>query len=132
MTTPAPKKNVVITLRNPIPKPIRRPVSKEVTLTLAVLTGKAGLPWLPGDILCPAGTAALAANGKIFALAFYCTHLCGEGRKKCCWCGDKRPIQRGYQMYVDGKGYLPRARRSEYYCPTCKNASLTVIKAIIS
>lgn len=112
MTTPAPKKALVINLKYPIPKLVRRPLAKEVTLALAVLTGKTRLPWLPGDI-----------RRKIFALAFYCTHLCGEGRKKCCWCGDKRTYQPAYPMYLDGKGYRSIAKRHEYYCPTCKNAA---------
>ena len=86
-----------------------RPLRQDALLVLAVMGGRTGLPWLPHDI-----------RRIIFALANNCNHLCGENRKKCCWCGDRRPLAARYEAYVDGKGWLYKVSRDHYYCPTCK------------
>ncbi|KAI1103592.1 hypothetical protein F4804DRAFT_309628, partial [Jackrogersella minutella] len=40
----------------------------------------------------------------------------------CCACMDTRPVSESglYSMYVDGQGWIERAKRWQFYCPSCQ------------
>ncbi|KAI1392704.1 uncharacterized protein F4822DRAFT_425908 [Hypoxylon trugodes] len=42
--------------------------------------------------------------------------------RKCCSCMDTRSVTKSglYTAYVDGEGYVEKATRWQYYCPSCK------------
>lgn len=54
---------------------------------------------------------------KISSYLLTCSHRCGEGRRLCCFCADKREEVRNY---IDGKGWLKSKIYWKYYCPLCK------------
>ncbi|CAF1172074.1 unnamed protein product [Didymodactylos carnosus] len=50
-----------------------------------------------------------------------CGHSCDLiTTRQCCACSDRRPVLPYYNAYVDGVGNVSRARRNEFYCPSCK------------
>ncbi|RYP25946.1 hypothetical protein DL767_008219 [Monosporascus sp. MG133] len=59
-----------------------------------------------------------------------CAHWSASGCKltlnprRCCSCADERPWDSSgrYAMYADGKGWVNRAARWQYYCPGCRAA----------
>lgn len=56
-----------------------------------------------------------------------CGHKCSlsQAVRKCCACGDIRPILREgtYPAYKDGVGWCDSDNRNSGYCPTCKLSS---------
>ncbi|SPN79463.1 Hypothetical protein BRZCDTV_361 [Brazilian cedratvirus IHUMI] len=66
------------------------------------------LPCLPPEI-----------KVHIYKYVCTCNHGCSNGKKLCCFCSDKRPVEEVY-IYKDGKGLKKTKQRWTYYCPVCK------------
>ncbi|KAI2472599.1 hypothetical protein F4781DRAFT_428302 [Annulohypoxylon bovei var. microspora] len=57
-----------------------------------------------------------------------CPHLSESGcmmsakSNLCCACMDERPMSESglYSMYVDGEGWVERAKKWQFYCPSCQ------------
>ncbi|KAI1459478.1 hypothetical protein F4805DRAFT_420408 [Annulohypoxylon moriforme] len=57
-----------------------------------------------------------------------CAHLSESGcmmsgkTNICCACMDDRPLSESglYPMYVDGEGWVERAKKWQFYCPSCQ------------
>ncbi|KAI0882222.1 uncharacterized protein GGS22DRAFT_191392 [Annulohypoxylon maeteangense] len=57
-----------------------------------------------------------------------CAHLSESGcvmiakSNLCCSCMDERPVPDSglYPMYVDGEGWVERAKKWQFYCPNCQ------------
>lgn len=49
--------------------------------------------------------------------------LCENIHNTCCYCADKRPIEKSYPAYNNSlAGVSSRVGRTHFYCPTCKFA----------
>ncbi|KAJ3390859.1 hypothetical protein HDU84_006950 [Entophlyctis sp. JEL0112] len=105
-----------VSVKRPNAKPQRRAAPKLVTV-----------PIDPSKFFRSIGTFSAVSNrtevtGTTTAVTKSCGHACqlSDRMKTCCTCSDKRPIRAGYERYIDGHGFSQSARRSDYYCNTCR------------